>query len=176
MYFKWHYLSISSHIFWEFIFRFFNVVTVKLLLTLFPPPPRDSFFVWVSDVKYSFILQNSVSSTRRRSQIDSEESDESEDILDDEVNGKKRADFYRLIKIKPSRKIPASTKMQCKNLEFSWKKWESRLPQKKQTENEIQCQEFLFSAQCVMCATAYRVPMAASDCECWWTYWILWAE
>ena len=36
----------------------------------------------------TFMLQNSVSSTRRRSQLDSEESDESEDILDDEVNAK----------------------------------------------------------------------------------------
>ena len=53
-------------------------------------------------MKLSFILQNSVSSTRRRSQIDSEESDESEDILDDEVNWKKGADFYSLITKNPS--------------------------------------------------------------------------
>ena len=37
----------------------------------------------------SFILQNSVSSSRGRSQMDSEESDESEDVLDDEVCEKK---------------------------------------------------------------------------------------
>ena len=158
MYFKWHYFSVSSHIFWEFICRLFNVVMVKLLLTW---PPREIRFC------LALLREVVVHSAEFCVEYSEKKSDRQRRVrriwrhLRWWGKLKKGADFYSLITKNPS--------------EFSLEEVEISAGQKI-TKSEIQFHGFLFSAQCVMCDTAYRLPMAASDCECWWTYWILWAE